>query len=90
MTYVIAALLGVAEQKTDKGTFGGIIDRQCNDANLAPFKSPYDLEQLPDAVLQEHRELANRWVISTTKRCEIKARAVANAHSFVFGEDCKT
>jgi len=77
----LSPLFRVAEQKANEGTFGGIVNGQSNDADFTPLKSSYDLEQLADAVLQKHGELANRRVISPTNRREIKAGAFANTHT---------
>ena len=40
----LAALLGVTEQKTDEATFGGVIDGQSNNPNLAALETPNDFQ----------------------------------------------
>ena len=76
----LAALLRMAEQEADKRAFGGVADREGNDAHARTFKPADDFEELPDAVFQKDGELPDRRIVPTPHRGKPGPRAFANAH----------
>ena len=55
-----ATLFRMAEQEPHEGALAGVGDRECDDPHLRAVEPTHDLEQLPDPVLEEDRELTQR------------------------------
>jgi hypothetical protein len=70
----------MAEQKANEGALGRLVDGHGDDADLAVLKAADDLEQLAYAILHEHGELADRWVVSPAHRRKAGSCPFTNAH----------
>src|SRR3989304_443855 len=57
-----------------------INDRQRDDADLRALKPPDHVEQLPHAVFQKNRELADAWPTAARQRGEVGAGSFTGTH----------
>jgi len=74
----------MAEQKPHEGALAGVGDREGHDPHTRAIEATHHLEQLADAVLEEHRELAERREVAAAGRGEAHRAAlvlVADAHA---------
>src|SRR5689334_2545672 len=70
----------MTKEKADESALRRIGDRQRDDPHLAPFETPHDLEQLPDAVLEEHGELADGGVMPAACGGVVGPRSFSDTH----------
>src|SRR3990170_809386 len=76
----LTPLLRMREHHSHDRVVDRIDDRQRDDADLRALKPPDHVEQLPHAVFQKNRELADAWPTAARQRGEVGAGSFTGTH----------
>ena len=79
----LTPLLGMAEQEANECTFGRVVDRERNDANLAALESADDFQKLTNPVFEKDSKLPDCRVVATSHCGKIGPISLAKAHSYL-------